>query len=214
MNEITPFITWLKNRIATQTLPGESAHRRMMHTNRELPQTFPEDSKQSAVLLLLYPNNAALNIVLIKRTENGGVHSGQIAFPGGKSEQTDASLWETALRESREEVNLRDHVTPIGALSPLYIPVSKFVLHPFLGYLPAKPALLASDTEVAAIIEPTLHTLFANKSEKKIAVNSNMYVHSKIYKLPEEQFIWGATAMVLSELEVLFSEFSLLKPEP
>ncbi len=204
------FIPWLKQRLAESELPGTAAHRLMMHANRELPDRFPDDGRKSAVLLLLYPENGSYKIVLIERTKNGGHHSGQIAFPGGRMEDTDPSLWDTAVRESREEIFLNDTVEYVGAISPLYIPVSRYILYPFIGFMRHTPLLTPSDTEVADIIRVDIELLFGNKSDRRIAIGPDIYVHSRVYNINEEVYVWGATAMVLSELEVLLDEFKSL----
>lgn len=204
------FISWLKQRLAEQALPGTAAHKLMMHTNRELPDRFPDDGRKSAVLLLLYPESGSYKIVLIERTKDGGHHSGQIAFPGGRMEDTDLSLWHTAVRESREEIFLNDAVEYVGAITPLYIPVSRYILYPFIGFMQHTPSLVPSDTEVADIIRVDIEQLFGNKSNMQIAIGPDMYVHSRVYNINEQVYVWGATAMVLSELEVLLNEFKSL----
>jgi 8-oxo-dGTP pyrophosphatase MutT (NUDIX family) len=208
-NEKFPFIYWLKNRIEREPLPGVEAHKRIIHSNRQISDSFPDNSKQASVLLLLYPNNSFYNLVLIERTKLG-THGGQIAFPGGKVESTDTSLWHTAIRESKEEVNLHESIEPIGKLSPLYIPVSNYVLHPFVGFINKKPELLASDDEVASIIEIDIKMLFSSRNYRKIYINyPNMpFVDAYVYNLPNNYYIWGATAMVLSELEVLLESYN------
>lgn len=201
------FISWLKQRLENRELPGASAHKLMMHTNREMPDKFPDDSRKSAVLILLYPDKESYKIVLIERTKDGGHHSGQVAFPGGKVEEADRTLWDTAVRESREEIFLEDPVAYVGAISPLYIPVSRYILYPFIGFLDYPPVLRPSDAEVASILQVDMELLFNNKADKKIGVGANMYVHSRVYNINEKLYVWGATAMVLSELEVLLNEF-------
>ncbi len=202
----TAFIPWLEQRIHEGDLPGKIAHRSMMHHNRQLPETAPDHSKIAAVLLLLYKEGDMLKIVLIERSQNGGHHSGQIAFPGGKVEPEDPSLWHTALRESREEVSLCSNVKWVGGLSPLYVPVSNYLIHPFVGYLDQKPELLAADAEVASILTYDIQTIFAEKTYKEIAINyPNMpSVWAHLYQLPNDLYIWGATAMILAELEHLW----------
>jgi 8-oxo-dGTP pyrophosphatase MutT (NUDIX family) len=203
MQDNRNFIIWLREYLKTEKLPGEAAQRLMMPQNRAMPKVFPENSKPSAVLLLLYPYKDDYNIVLIERSKNGGHHRGQIAFPGGKQEQDDASLWMTAIRESYEEVGLSAPVELIGGMTPIYIPVS--------GFVPQVPSLKPSDGEVASIIAVNLSSLFANKDSKKIPVNDHVFLSTPVYNLTEEHFVWGATAMVLSELEVLYNTYLIPK---
>lgn len=209
----TNLIIWLSDYIANKELPGYDAHLLMTHKNRYVPQTLPSDAKTSAVLLLLYPVPNDYNIVLIQRSKDGSNHSGQIAFPGGKVELEDESLWHTAIRESLEEIDLKESVDFVGAITPLYIPVSNYNLHPYIGFCPVKPSLLPSDHEVAQIIEIPLSQLFATKAMRKIWIQKPMqgYLDVLTYPINDELYVWGATAMVLAELEVLYKKYLDLK---
>ena len=145
----------------TQSLPGPAAHERMLARVLPLPLKVPEDARPSAVLSLLFPLNNALHVLLIKRTEDGRAHSGQISFPGGRQEPTDADLHATALREAQEEVGIMSsEVEILGQLTPLYIPVSNFQVYPFVAFAEKRPAYLLSKQEVAYTIElPFQHFL-------------------------------------------------------
>ena len=89
-----------------QPLPGAEAQLRMVGRVRSMPGQIPANARPSAVLCLLYPEDAALRFLLIKRTEDGKAHSGQISFPGGRQDPWDADLRATALREAQEEVGI------------------------------------------------------------------------------------------------------------
>jgi 8-oxo-dGTP pyrophosphatase MutT (NUDIX family) len=203
------FSTWLQQRLQ-QPLPGYSAQTRMMSAYRPEASDAPADARQSGVLLLLYPDQNETKTVLIQRTLDGGAHSGQIALPGGKQEPSDSSIVHTALREAEEEVHLNTTlVTPIGQLSSLYIPVSKFVVNPVVAIASTKPQLTPSDQEVADILRPSLPLLFHNVQEVSITLHNNLKLKAPAYMLEDNRYVWGATAMILSELECIFKEYML-----
>lgn len=192
-----------------EPLPGTQAHLRMLprFRNQETLQ-ISDNARESGVLILLYPNEQfETSLVLIQRSDDGGSHSGQIALPGGKRELEDVDIVQTALREANEEVNLETHtVHVIGQLSPLYINVSNFVVHPIVALSNHKPILTKSDFEVSRILYPNLGSLFASKTEEKIIIPStktNLVWQAPVYKLEDHSTVWGATAMILSELELV-----------
>ncbi|MBZ0097695.1 MAG: CoA pyrophosphatase, partial [Taibaiella sp.] len=120
--QYTDIIEQLKLRLM-QPLPGPAAQNRMASRVRPLPSELPEDARQSAVLALLFPLEEELNLMLIKRVEDGKPHSGQISFPGGRRDPEDESLQVTALRETFEEVGIpSSSIEILGKLSQLYIP--------------------------------------------------------------------------------------------
>ncbi len=189
-------------------LPGRAAQERMTGRLRPKPDVIPEDAKDSAVLQLLFPKDGALHILLMRRTEDGRAHSGQISFPGGCWEPKDASFMITALREAEEEVGIvAGEVEVLGALTPLYIPVSYFMVHPFVAWSEKRPDYLPSKAEVSEILEVPLSWLFnpENKITTEVQPSSMPGVKFTVpaYSLPDGSFIWGATAMMLSELETV-----------
>lgn len=201
----------MKERLKEE-LPGKEAQERMTGRVLPMPDEIPENARQGAVLALLYPIDNVLNILFIRRTADGGAHSGQIGFPGGKAEKTDADLLATALREAQEEVGLLScDVDVIGALSSLYIPVSNFNVHPFIGYTTTRPDYILSAIEVDSIVEVPVAELFHPKRITKVVVTSpadKSFIRKvPAYKLEDETIIWGATAMMISELQILLEEY-------
>lgn len=190
-------------------LPGRTAQERMTGRLRPMPEVIPDNARDSAVLQLLFPLNGELHLLLMRRTEDGRAHSGQISFPGGRHEPEDADFMMTALREAEEEVGIiASEVEVLGALTPLYIPVSYFMVHPFVAWSERRPHYLPSKAEVSEILEVPVAHLFnpANKITTEVQPSAMPGVTFTVpaYNLPEGGFIWGATAMMLSELEAIF----------
>jgi 8-oxo-dGTP pyrophosphatase MutT (NUDIX family) len=204
------FVAWMETRLQ-QELPGFEAQKRMMNINRPYVSVTPETARQSGVLILLYPEMQAVNIVLIERSKDGGVHSGQIALPGGKKEDSDPDIVATALREAQEEVSLDPAgVQVIGQLTPLYIPVSNFIVHPVVGVCSREPALLPSEWEVARILKLSLADAFGRKETVHAQASGfpGLTIQTLAYLMSDESYIWGATAMILSELESIWEEWN------
>lgn len=179
---------------------------------RPMPAEIPQDARPSAVLGLLFPKEEILNLLLIQRTSDGRAHSGQISFPGGKQDHTDADLKATALREMQEEVGIGSgSVDIIGALTPLYIPVSNFHVYPFLAYAPEQQAYNINKAEVASILEVPIHDLLHPERKTMTDVISpampGTIRNVKAYRLTNDIIIWGATAMIISELETILEEY-------
>jgi 8-oxo-dGTP pyrophosphatase MutT (NUDIX family) len=194
-----------------QPLPGIDAQMRMLGRVVAMPRIVPENARPSAVLCLLFPIEERLHVLLMKRREDSSAHSGQVSFPGGSYDQADADLKATALREANEEVGiLSAEVDILGALTSLYIPVSNFNVYPYVGFSKRKPEYNLSQSEVAYTMEVALDTLF-HKDVKTVAeVRSPKFpdVAMKVnaYILEDKTVIWGATAMMLSELEAIMEK--------
>jgi 8-oxo-dGTP pyrophosphatase MutT (NUDIX family) len=142
---------------------------------------------------------------LIERTGDGGVHSNQISFPGGKKEESDSSFEFAALRETEEEVGIASNTVKIlGALTPLYIPPSNFLVYPFVGYIDYQPIFVISEKEVQRIITPPIHLFRDDQAIKEdIFESARGYSVKAPYFELEDVKIWGATAMILSEIGLL-----------
>lgn len=192
-------------------LPGWPMQKRMApegRTSTDRQMLVQDDYRESSVLMLLYPNtDEVLHFVLIRRPEYDGVHSGQIAFPGGAREGNE-SLETTALRETYEEIGVPgDHITLLGTLSPMYIPPSNFMVYPYVGYYPTRPTYIPDRREVAEIIEPPLHLL----TDKTIVQYEPRDLHRlgrtivPCYAICGHK-VWGATAMMLSEFAAILEQ--------
>jgi 8-oxo-dGTP pyrophosphatase MutT (NUDIX family) len=205
------FLEYVPN-LAEAKLPAMEAHIKMAPFERiESLKKGGDKSKQpriAAVMMLLYPKEGITHLVLIVRNSYEGVHSAQIAFPGGKYEEEDQIFSNTALRETHEEVGVHpDNMEIIKTFSPMYIPPSNFEVHPFLGICKDEICFVPDPTEVSAIIELPL-SVFLND---QIIINANMSTsYAKNINVPafeiEGHIVWGATAMMLSELKDVLKE--------
>lgn len=199
------FIEELSNKLQLD-LPGEEAQYKMAHVNRERFSQHlidVESYRASAVMILFYPNeNNDTVILLIERPQYDGHHSGQIAFPGGKAEPDDTDLSHTAIREFFEETGSSLHPNLIGKLTPVYIPVSKFMVQPYVGYLESKPVFSPDIKEVQELIEWRVDDLLNPLIIKETEVNASSGVKfTTPYFDVYGKVLWGATAMMLSELK-------------
>jgi 8-oxo-dGTP pyrophosphatase MutT (NUDIX family) len=165
-------------------------------------QAIKADTRKSAVLILFYPSGGKIMCALMKRPTDNSVHSGQVSFPGGKFEQADIDLQTTALREAREEMGIiSDDVEILGKLSPLFIPPSNFDVHPFVGFTKQRPKFILSKDEVEQLIEVEFELLLKPETltHKNIVHRTGKLVNVPCFYF-DNHIIWGATAMIISEL--------------
>ncbi|GAB4136488.1 MAG: CoA pyrophosphatase [Bacteroidia bacterium] len=205
MDSEQDFINQLKSKL-NDLLPGAHAQNAMSSRARLSVEDYLRDNpqhKKSAVILPVFRKAEIFYTALIKRPVYDGVHSGQLALPGGKYEEQDESIEYTALREFEEEVGIRLHASQlIGKLSPVYIPVSNYLVQPFVAYLDHSPQWLANPDEVHSILEFPVHTILNPeiKSRKRIEVGKNRFVDAPCYII-QGDILWGATAMMFAEFE-------------
>jgi len=167
---------------------------------------IPPEARAAAVLVLLYPVRCHVHFVLTRRARTMGQHAGQVSLPGGALDEGE-SVEAAAVREAREEIGLPvNGLRTLGRLSPLYIPVSNFALHPVVAVLDQHPVLVPATAEVARILEVQIRELrdptslkhgWRWRDEDTIAV--------PYFELQGER-VWGATAMVLGELLSLLKD--------
>jgi 8-oxo-dGTP pyrophosphatase MutT (NUDIX family) len=183
-------------------LPGEESHRKMLPPGRSLviPDEPGSPVTPSGVLLVIYPENEELFTCLIKRQSTLTHHAGQVAFPGGKMEHKDSGVLQAAIRETSEEIGIKNEkIQILGALSPLFIPVSGFLIYPFVAWYAFKPPFSINREEVSKLILfPLLDHLGNGKTTHVF-----METHTGKLNVPailfENEIIWGATAMILTE---------------
>ena len=180
-------------------LRGIKSHQKMMPPNRKL-RAADRDKKRlkpSSVLLLLFIEEGELLVCLIKRPVTMKHHAGQVALPGGRIDSGETPL-ETALRETWEEIGITaDKIEILGSLSELFVDVSGFLIHPFVGWLKEKPVFKTNPAEVEKTL---LFPLFRFRDKLD---ETELETASGKLKIPcfhfEGEIIWGATAMILSE---------------
>ena len=192
----------IREALSLADFDAAAAHSAMSPSPRPLirPADKQGNPRIGAVLLVLYEKFSAPHILLIRRRDDLKHHPGQISFPGGRREDGE-DLLETALRETMEEVGLqRDALQVLGALAPIYISPSDFMVHPFVAWHQGQPALRMEKSEVAEILETPLG-LFLDPSMgcTEIRIMNNTELAVPFYRLGEDK-VWGATAMILSEL--------------
>jgi len=188
-------------------LPAKEAHFKMAPLERiESLKNFNFDNinpKKAAVMMLFYPKKGRTHLVLIVRNSYKGVHSSQIAFPGGKYETLDVTFEKTALRETHEEIGIHPEIIEIVMpFTNLYIQVSNFMVYPFLGICKEEIAFVPDGNEVVNIIELPLND-FLNDDLIITTTMSTSYAENieiPAFKI-NEHIVWGATAMMLSELK-------------
>ena len=201
-----------------QPLPGKDAHFKMSHAVRRHYTKPPKNAKIACVFALFYPKSENWNLILIERESNNSndKHKGQIGFPGGKLEAFDKSYLDGALRETNEEVGvIPEDINVLGQLTELYIPVSNFLVHPFVGYLDYIPKLVPQESEVRSILEvPFSHFQKPEILQKTdIKIQNNLVLKQVPYYKVHDRIVWGATAMMLSELlEVYNSPYQIKEP--
>ncbi len=161
--------------------------------------------KEAAVLALFYPNkNNETHFLLTLRASYKGTHSAQISFPGGKAEQSDTNKQHTAKREAFEEVGIKqEDINIVKQMTDAYIPPSNFLVTPFIGTLDYAPTF-TKNHEVEEIIEVKLSDLL---NDNNIIIKNMSTSYMKSIDIPcfklNDYIVWGATAMILSEIKDL-----------
>ena len=186
-------------------LPGPPAQTRMSPRPRSgwKPGVLPDGCRHAAGLVLVYPIGEQSHLLLTQRRHDLPDHGGQVSLPGGELEP-DETKAEAAIREAEEEVGIDcQRISLVGHLTPLHIPVSRFILHPIVGHATERPALTPSDDEVARVLEPSLASLASpnNWSHKQSERRGSLM--EVPFLAVDDLEVWGATAMVLAELLAL-----------
>ena len=192
-----------------QPLPGPNGQRRMAPSHRPDPEFYAlgsQDCRRAAVLFLLYPHLGELHTVLIVRPRTLPDHPGQVAFPGGARDEKETVV-QTALREAHEELGIEPaQVTPIGRLTHIYIPPSRFCIQIVVGYTSSRPNWRPAPYEVDEVIEtPIAHFLDpANQASEEWVVDGRPRL-VPYFRLGQHK-VWGATAMVIAEFVTLLEQ--------
>ncbi len=186
-------------------LPGAKAHAALAPADR-ISSLYARDAEKkarlSSVLIHIFLKQDLYYIVFIRRQIDGGVHSGQISFPGGKKEDSDLDFCATAIREAEEEIGIKaNEINILGKLSSLYIPPSNFLVHPFVSFSEKESHFKAEPAEVRDIIQiPLSFFLQANAKQQTEVFRKNSHAYKAPAFIFNDVIIWGATAMILNEL--------------
>lgn len=209
------FETFLQSlsKIGQIPLPGPTSQFKMSPPFRmELLQQQQEamkTSKKAAVTALFYPDETQVTkLILILRKTYKGVHSAQVGFPGGRRENSDDSMMDAALRETWEEVGVPiEDIKVMKAMTELYIPPSNFTVFPFFGVTLKTPMFVKQDTEVEDLIEVLLSDFMDELSVTSVNVMTSLQKETEVpaFRL-NGHIVWGATAMMLSELKDLLKK--------
>ena len=206
--QLPALTAWLKERL-NQPLPGSLAHEEMkaVPVGEKFTINHSGNPKPGGVLILLYPNKGEVYLPLILRSSYNGAHSGQISFPGGKSELNE-SPESTALREAREEIGVNpEAVKLIGKLSPHYVVPSNILVQPVIGVSESKPDFLPDAREVVTVIEFKISSILSPDSIRNGIIKAGNYTLNAPFFNSEAGNVWGATAMMLNEFRFLLNEW-------
>jgi 8-oxo-dGTP pyrophosphatase MutT (NUDIX family) len=168
------------------------------------PRLTPTTSARAAAVLVLVFGDPAgeARVVLTERASYDGHHSGEVSFPGGKAEPSDAGPAATALREAGEEIGLdpKDVERTIGGLDEVFIPVSDFRITPVIGLAVGTPVLVPNPAEVARILTPPIDAFLpgapVEMAERTIGDWPIRYGGFRV----DDLHVWGATARILGQL--------------
>jgi 8-oxo-dGTP pyrophosphatase MutT (NUDIX family) len=161
----------------------------------------PAQRTPAAVLvpLFLHADSEAPSVVLTRRRADLRRHAGEISFPGGRQDEEDADLRETALREAEEEIGLaRELVTPLGELPAISTFATNYLIHPFVGLIPPGQSWRVSPREVDVVLELPLHDVRESRTRTEIERRGFSF-EVDAYVL-DGHLIWGATFRIVENL--------------
>ena len=184
-------------------LPGIASHKQMMISPSRYSMKNKSLGISASVLLLLYPQKSNWFFFLTKRSRDVEHHKGQVSLPGGVVKKNESKS-DAALRETNEEIGINENIIKIiGNLTSLYVPISNFQIHPFVGWVERKPNTIVQYKEVESIFSVKLNELLLRKNLKKKKVKfSNQLTIVPYFDLNGET-VWGATSMILSEFKYI-----------
>ena len=193
-------------------LPGMEASEQMfpsLANGDRIKMKHDDAAREGGVMVLLYQDGNTVRFPIIQRPIYSGVHSGQMALPGGKYEPDDADLIETALREMEEEIGVPAvDVQVLGNLSSFFVAVSNFQILPVIGVIRKVPQFVPQESEVDDIISADVEHLISEDylKEKEMVVSGGATLRVPYFDL-EDRIVWGATSMMLNEFKSILKEF-------
>jgi len=189
------------NRMSVEPIQdSRNINERMINYKEWSSKENGKNMKKAAVLICFFRKNNEYYFPLIKRPMHNRNHPGQIALPGGSKERNE-SLKVAALREAFEEVGIQpNNVDVIGQMTPLPVPVSRYMIYPFIGIVETEPKWILNDKEVDELIILKFVDLINSDNGYYEEWNLNdKTLKVPIFKIMNVK-IWGATAAILSEL--------------
>jgi len=206
---------YIQKKLRDEPLPGIDAMLEMAPVSRRsYSYNFSDSAIVASVLFLVYPKNGKTFFPIIIRPSKNRMdkHRGQLSMPGGKLEKSDASHWACAVRETEEELGIEaSGIEYLGELTPLWIPISNFMVYPFVGKYAQEPVFRIQPEEVAGVLEMDLQALLDEKCKKNgiISMPSGIELEDVPFFDIEGHKIWGATAMMLNEIVTLLKSEAL-----
>ena len=194
-------------KIEKETLLSTDAHAKMAPLERisylKEENYRDKNPRKAAVLMLFYPKNEVTHLALIVRNSYPGVHSSQIGFPGGKVEESDVDLMETALRETHEEVGIPpEKIRIIKPFSEIYIPPSNFLVAPFMGVSHEELTFVPDLDEVKRVLEFSIVDFLDDNTITNVKMSTSYATDIEVPAFIVDKYVvWGATAMMMSELK-------------
>ncbi|MBN2002613.1 MAG: CoA pyrophosphatase [Anaerolineae bacterium] len=183
-----------------EPLPGLAAQLKMAAPDRVIIPEIGAHPRQAAIIIILYPLQKELMVLFTRRTQMVSHHRGQICFPGGRIEENE-TVEMAALREAEEELGApMHHIQILGKLTSLYVSASHNMVHPVIGWLPILPNLTPNPFEVASVLHIPLTALLDTTNQKPYQKRSTAPGERTPCYWIGESCIWGATAMMTSEL--------------
>ena len=191
---------------SVEELPGWDSHEKLSPPYREkydiemIKRTNP---RVASVMILLFENELGdIEFPVTMRVSYDGAHSNQFSLPGGQFEETDISLDLTAVRETVEELGVFDEdIEVIKQLTEIFIPPSNFLVYPFIAIHHGQPNFVPDEAEVEYVIPLDLEAFLDAEPESFVKEFSGHRVDIPGYNIGDEEYIWGATAMILEEFK-------------
>ncbi|AOW82720.1 CoA pyrophosphatase [Vibrio mimicus] len=170
----------------------------------------PDSLRKASVLIGVVERQQGLQVILTKRAAHLRHHPGQISFPGGKYEESDHSLQQTAKREAREEIGISEEKIHIVGQLPELVTVSQFAVTPILAFVEADYQIQLDHNEVDEVFEVPISFLLDRKKLYTGTFQLKNHRH-RVFAIPYKQhFIWGMTAQIIQSLQKQFINYNEL----
>ncbi|ENS5607072.1 CoA pyrophosphatase [Vibrio mimicus] len=170
----------------------------------------PDSLRKASVLIGVVERQQGLQVILTKRAAHLRHHPGQISFPGGKYEESDHSLQQTAKREAREEIGISEEKIHIVGQLPELVTVSQFAVTPILAFVESDYQIQLDHNEVDEVFEVPISFLLDRKKLYTGTFQLKNHRH-RVFAIPYKQhFIWGMTAQIIQSLQKQFMNYNEL----